>query len=131
MTPSPSPSSRSPHRTVLPNGLTVLVTENPAADIVATRILVQAGGRREPLEQAGVSGLLASVLTKGTEQHSSRDIAEIVESMGASLGADAAADYSMLGAKTVSGDFPAILSLMGEILRSPTFPEPEVMLEQR
>ncbi|MEO0407650.1 MAG: pitrilysin family protein, partial [Cyanobacteria bacterium P01_A01_bin.135] len=46
-------------------------------------------------------------------------------------GADAAADYSMLGAKTVSGDFPAILSLMGEILRSPTFPEPEVMLEQR
>ncbi|MGB3613288.1 MAG: insulinase family protein, partial [Elainellaceae cyanobacterium] len=86
---------RSTHRTVLPNGLVVLVTENPAADIVATRILLQAGGRREPANQAGVSGLLASVLTKGTTQHSSHEIAEIVESLGASLGADAAADYSM------------------------------------
>ncbi|MGF1538032.1 MAG: M16 family metallopeptidase [Elainellaceae cyanobacterium] len=119
------------HRVVLPNGLVVLITENPAADIVATRILVQAGGRREPVEQGGVSGLLASVLTKGTVHHSAYEIAETVESLGASLGADAASDYCMMGAKTVSGDFPAILALMAEILRSPTFPEDEVELEQR
>ena len=131
MTPPSTPTSRKTHRTVLANGLVVLVTENPAADIVATRILVRAGGRREPLEQAGVSGLLASVLTKGAGSHSSRDIAEIVESMGASLGADAAADYSMLGAKTVSADFSAVLALMATILRSPTFPESEVALERR
>ena len=129
---SPHPTQRrNTHRTVLPNGLVVLVTENPAADIVATRILLQAGGRREPSNRAGVSGLLASVLTKGTTQRSSHEIAETVESLGASLGADAAADYSMIGAKTVSGDFPPILALMAEILRSPTFPESEVALEQR
>ncbi|MGF1514860.1 MAG: M16 family metallopeptidase [Elainellaceae cyanobacterium] len=129
---TPNPTQRcNTHRTTLPNGLVVLVTENPAADIVATRILIQAGGRREPLEQSGVSGLLASVLTKGTARQSSREIAETVESLGASLGADAASDYCMLGAKTVSADFPKILELMAEILRSPTFPEAEVALERR
>ncbi len=132
MSPTPDlPQRCSTHRAVLPNGLVVLITENPAADIVATRVLVQSGGRCEPPEQGGVSGLLASVLTKGTAHYSSHEIAETVESLGASLGADAASDYCMLGAKTVSEDFPAILALMAEILRSPTFSEPEVALEQR
>lgn len=118
-------------RTVLSNGLTVVVIENPAADIVATRILIRGGGRCEQLDQAGVSHLLSAVLTKGTENLSSQDIAEKVESVGASLGADSASDYCLLSFKTVSADFPKILNLAAEILRSPSFPEHEIKLEQR
>jgi zinc protease len=40
------------HRTVLNNGIVVIVTENPAADIVAARMFVRAGSCCEKREQA-------------------------------------------------------------------------------
>jgi predicted Zn-dependent peptidase len=85
--------NRHVHRTVLNNGMVVLVVENPAADIIAARLFVRAGSLCDPPEQAGLAHLLATVLTKGTDELSSMEIAERVESVGASLGADAASDY--------------------------------------
>jgi predicted Zn-dependent peptidase len=123
--------NRTVHRAVLPNGMTVLCTENAAADIVAARVFIRAGGRYEPIAQAGLSHLLAAVMTKGTNRLTSQEIAERVESVGASLGADAATDYCLLSLKTVSSDFPEMLELVAELLRSPAFPEMEVELERR
>lgn len=118
-------------RTVLENGMVVLVVENPVADIVAARVFIRAGSIQETPEQAGLSHLVAAVLTKGTEDLSAREIAERVESVGASLSADAATDYFLLSLKTISADFADILTLAGELLRSPSFPKAEVELERR
>lgn len=118
-------------RTVLPNGVIVLVTENFSSDIVATRLLFEGGGRHEALEKAGVANLLATVMTKGTDRFSSQEIAAQIESVGASLGADATADYCLLGFKTVSEDFRSVLALAANIIRNPSFPEMEIDLERR
>lgn len=115
----------------LANGLVVLLTENPIADIVAARIFVGAGSTREPFNQAGLAYLMAATLTKGTHRFSSADIAEQVESVGASLGVERAPDYFLLSLKTVSEDFLDILTLAAELLRYPSFPEPEVELEKK
>jgi zinc protease len=123
--------NRTIHRTVLNNGLVVLAAENPAADIVAARLYLRVGGRYEPLAQTGLSHLLSAVITKGTAQMSSQQIAERVESVGASLGADAAADYFLFSLKTVSADFAEMLELLAEIMRSPAFPAAEVELERK
>jgi predicted Zn-dependent peptidase len=122
---------RAIHRAVLSNGMTVVCIENTAADIIAARIFIKAGSRYEPPHQAGLAHLLAAVITKGTDQLSSQEIAERVESVGASLGTDAAPDYNLLSLKTVSADFPEILALASELVRSPVFPESEVDLERR
>jgi len=122
---------RTMQRIITNNGIVVLALENPAADIIATRIFIKAGSRCEPRYQAGLSHLLSSVITKGTEQLSAAEIAERVESLGASLGADTTTDYFLLSMKTVSADFPEMLELAGDLLRSPTFPEAEVVLERR
>jgi zinc protease len=122
--------SQTLHRTVLNNGITLIAVENQAADIIAARLFFKAGSRWEPRDKAGLAHLLASVLTKGTEQLTASEIAEKIESIGASVGADAAADYFLVSAKTVSADFSSILHLVGEILRSPSFPEAEVQLER-
>jgi zinc protease len=119
------------HRSQLSNGIVVLVTENPAADIVATRLFLRGGQRAEAPDKAGLAHLVAAVLTKGTETKTSMQIAEQVESIGASLGTDAAPDYFLVTLKTVSEDFPAILTLAAEVLRSPSFPEAEFELERR
>lgn len=118
-------------RTVLKNGMVVLVVENPAADIIAARIFVRAGSCVISGEKAGLAHLLAAVLTKGTENLSSLEIAERVESVGARLSTDAATDYFLLSLKTVSTDFPDILHLAGELLRAPSFPESEIELERK
>lgn len=119
------------HRTTLDNGIVVLIKENLAADIIAARIFIRAGSRWEASEHSGLSHLVAAVLTKGTEQLSSLEIAERVESVGASLSTDSTTDYFLLSLKTVSSDFKEMLQLAGELLRSPTFPEHELELERR
>lgn len=126
-----SPQNRNLHRAILHNGIVVLAAENTAADIIAARLFMRTGGRYEPLDKAGISHLLCAVLTKGTDRLSSLDIAEQVESVGASLGTDSSTDYCLLSLKTVADDFPAMLDLASQILRSPSFPEAEVDLERR
>src|SRR5919199_3241623 len=118
------------HRTVLDNGIVVIAVENSAADIISSRIFVRAGSQYEPREKAGLSHLVSSVITKGTEKLSSLEIAERVESVGAQLSADTSSDYFLLSLKTVSADWPEILQLAGQIVRKPSFPEAEVELEQ-
>ena len=100
--------------------------ENPVADIVSARLFIRAGKAQEAPEAAGLASFLMGLLTKGTQTLSSLEIAEAVESVGASLGTDAAADYSVISLKTVSADFGPILSLAASLLRSPSFPEPEI-----
>lgn len=120
------------HRLVLDNGITLIVAENPAADLVASCLFLKnAGARWESRDKAGLSHLLAATITKGTERLSAVEIAEAVESLGANLGADATSDYFILSFKTVAADFAHLLHLATELLRSPTFPTAEVELEKR
>lgn len=125
--------SQSPNleRRTLANGLTVIAIENPAAEIVAARIFLRAGSLCEAPEQAGLAHLCAATLTKGTQRLSSLEIAEQVESVGASLGSDAGSDYFLVTLKTVRQDFDEILALAGEILRSPAFPPEQIDLERK
>jgi predicted Zn-dependent peptidase len=118
------------HRTVLDNGIVVLAIENAAADIISSRIFIRAGSQWESREKAGLAHLLSAVITKGTEQLSSLEIAERIESVGANLNAEATTDYFLLSLKTVSADWPEMLQLAGQMLRSPSLPEDEVELEQ-
>jgi predicted Zn-dependent peptidase len=125
-------SSQSVQRVVLDNGITVISIENNSADLIAGRIFLKnAGTRWEPREKAGIFHLLATVLTKGTQNLSAVEIAESVESIGASLSADATSDYFVLSVKTVASDFDRVLKLAAEILRSPVFPESEVAREKK
>ncbi|MEO0770798.1 MAG: pitrilysin family protein, partial [Cyanobacteria bacterium J06649_4] len=131
MTLSPLTEQPTTLRVVLPNGLTVIAIENPVADIVAARMFVRAGHGYETAKNSGLFGLLTAVLTKGTARKNALDIAEVVESIGASFGADVASDYSIVSLKTVSADFETVLALAAEVLQQPSFPEDEIELERR
>ncbi len=127
--PSKSPGLHC-HSAVLENGLKVLITENPAADIISARLLLDAGGRRDSA-QVGLSRMVAEVLTKGTATASARSIAAQIESTGSSLGVDSAPDYFLLALKTVSTEFAALLKLAAELIQTPTFPPEELELERK
>ncbi|MBU6229482.1 MAG: insulinase family protein [Cyanobacteria bacterium REEB459] len=119
------------YRTVLSNGLTLIGLENPAADIIAARLFIGTGQILETPETHGLVSFLMALLTKGTTTLSALAIADRVESVGASLGTDAAPDYSVISLKTVSADFEEIFTLATQLLRYPSFPEAEIDLERR
>ena len=120
------------HRSVLANGITLIIVENQAADIISGRFFFKGAGTIvEQPEQAGLAHLVSAVITKGTKNFSALEIAEKIESIGAGLGADASTDYFALSLKTVSADFPVMLGLLEEVMRSPVFPESEVELERK
>lgn len=128
---SPPTQSIATTRTQLANGLTLIVTPNPVADIVSAQIFIKAGQAQETADTASLFTLLADVILKGTQRKTSLQIAEAVESVGASFGSDVAADYSQISLKTVSADFESVLALAAEVIREPSFLESEVELEKR
>ncbi|MGQ9838098.1 MAG: M16 family metallopeptidase [Cyanobacteriota bacterium] len=117
-------------RIVLTNGATLLLGQNPTIDILAAHCFFCGGSRVEQPEQAGVTSLMATVLTKGTQQRDSQAIATWVESLGAALSIDSAADYFEVSLRCIAADFPELLKLLSEILRDPSFPEAEVERER-
>ena len=131
LTPAAPTQGPTTTRAQLANGLTVIVTPNPVADIVSAHIFIKAGQAQETAETAGLFTLLTDVIIKGTASKTSLQIAEAVESIGASFGSDVASDYSLVSLKTVSADFEAVLGLAAEVVRSPSFPTQEVDLEKR
>lgn len=52
-----------PKRAVLPNGLVLLTSEQRALPIVSIELLIEAGSRYEPANQAGLANLTARLLT--------------------------------------------------------------------
>lgn len=110
-------------RTRLPNGLTVLVRENPAAPVVAYSLMVKMGARTETPDTAGISNLLQLMLVRGTERMDGEQIAEAADRMGGSIDAYGDADYSEITATALSRSWQEMLELVGDVALRPTLPD--------
>ena len=113
-------------RTTLPNGMTLLVRENWANPSVVVNGVLRGGSANETREQAGLAQFTAALLTRGTTSRSFEDIAETVESVGASIGVGSGVYLSTFGGKCLHEDLPTLLTLLGEVLQSPSFPSEQV-----
>lgn len=116
--------------TVLSNGLTVTVLEDNRLPLVSYRLALRVGTAFDPPQLPGLTDLLAGLLPEGTASRSSRQIADEVARMGASLNAGANSDYTIIAASALS-KFQEILELMAEIVMQPSFPEKEVDLAKQ
>ena len=112
--------------TTLPNGMTLLVRENWANPSVVVSGVLRGGSANETREQAGLAQFTAALLTRGTTGRSFEDIAETVESVGASLGVGSGVYLSTFGGKCLHEDLPTLLALLGEVLHRPSFPPEQV-----
>lgn len=112
----------------LPNGVTVLARENFASPSVVIHGYLPAGALLEPQEKAGLASLTASALMRGTRERTFNEIFRSVESIGASLEIGAGTHFASFRGKCLAEDLPALLKLVGEVLRWPEFPKREVEL---
>lgn len=114
--------------TVLENGLKIVVLEDRRLPLVSFRLIFLAGDASEPPDAIGLNSALASMLNEGTENYSSKMLAEEIERLGASLGASSGPDNTRISASCLSFYVPDILRLMQELVLKPTFPQKELDL---
>lgn len=116
-----------PHeKTVLPNGLTVLLMEKRGVPMVSFAAIVKAGSTSDPAGQEGLASLTAGLLRKGTARRSAQKFAEELDYIGASFAADAGSDFTSISCEFLAKDLDKGLDLVSDAVLHPAFPEAEV-----
>lgn len=124
-------SIAAPFRTTLPNGLKIIVFEDKRFPLISYRLAFGFGDANDPADETGLTTALTSMLTEGTESYSSRQLAEEIERLGASISANSSDDFTIVSASALSLYNADILRLISEIVFRPTFPEDELSLFKR
>jgi predicted Zn-dependent peptidase len=118
-------------RLVLPNGLTVLVRENPSAPVVALTLLSRAGAADEAPDVNGVTALLGRVLLKGTRTLSAVDIARAAEDAGGGIESGVDQEYAELRAWGLARHWRRLLALLHDVGTAPRLADEEIERERR
>ena len=120
-----------PFTTTLANGLKVVVFDDKRLPLVSYRLGFLAGDASEPDDAVGVTSAMASMLTEGTLKYSSRELAEKIERLGASVTASSSEDFLIVSASSLSIYASEVLQLVSETVFEPVFPEAELDLYKR
>ncbi len=118
-----------PVEATLPNGIRVLILEDHRFPLVTLEIEVDgAGPLYEPATQPGLAGVTARLLTEGTKTRTSKQIAEQIDAMGASLSSSAGfgSVAAVVSASGLSDTFDEWFALTTDVLLHPSFPTEEL-----
>lgn len=99
----------------------LIVQENHLDNTVAIQANVMAGGINDPAGKAGLAGLTAAMLERGTRQHDKLTLARMLESMGSELNFGADLERATISGRSLSQNLNQTLTLLYEMLKSPAF----------
>jgi zinc protease len=116
----------SPARTVLANGSVLLVQPTAMAPAVTIDCTFDAGSLFDPPDLPGVGQMVGRVLDHGTLRRTASVIAEELDERGVALRVTTTRHRLSVSATCLSEDFPAVLAILLDISRRPTFPESEI-----
>ena len=118
-------------RHLLPNGMTVIVRENPAAPVVTASLQVRVGSRFETPETAGITNFLLRAMLRGTSRRSATELAEAAEEIGGSLDASGEVESAEIRGEALARHWEGLLGLIAEVALEPSFPGEEIERERR
>jgi len=116
-------------RSVLPNGLVVLQSEDHSLPFVTMELLIDSGSLRDPAGEEGLSNITASTLLLGSASKTALQISEELDFMGASLNASSGREYTIVSLRVLKKDLLKGFALLMDALTQPTFPEEELKRE--
>jgi zinc protease len=110
-------------RHTLPNGLKILVVPNRATPYVSIELGLLAGAWTEA--KPGTASLALGMLTKGTQGHTEKELAEELETYAISLSGSSNMDTSTVTAGCLTEHLERAVTLLGEVVQKPVFPPQE------
>ncbi|MBO0769696.1 MAG: insulinase family protein [Solirubrobacterales bacterium] len=123
------------HReTTLASGVRIVTEAIPSVRSVSLGFWIGTGSRAESDAQAGLSHLLEHLLFKGTATHSSLEIDQLFDAMGAEINAGTGRETTSLYARVIDEHLPAAFDAMADMVFAPALAdidaEREVILEE-
>ena len=126
LSPHALPGPSNTLRETLPNGLTVLIRENPTSPSVVISGYVLAGAEDEPRDKSGLASFTADVMERGTRRRPFSVLYEEIESIGASFGVTGSTHLTLFGAKGLSEHLSLLLDILADVLQHPAFEAQDV-----
>jgi predicted Zn-dependent peptidase len=117
-------------KTVLENGVTVLVDEMRDVRSFALGIFVGTGSGEEPASRRGISHFLEHVLFKRTRRRSTVRIAREIDRLGGDVDAFTTKEYTGFYAHGLDSHFAEALDLLSEIVLAPAFEAEDIEVER-
>ena len=120
-----------PQEKTLANGLRVIVVERPGVPLLSAALIVRSGSEADPPKLAGLAQFTGDLLTQGTATRTAPQIASEIESLGASLTAEAGWDSIELNLKTLSANAGHAFEILADVARNPKFADDEIERHRR
>jgi zinc protease len=110
----------------LDNGLPVLFVERGELPLVGMTMRFDAGYSADKGRILGTAGLTGAMLDEGTENYDALEISDLIERLGAGIGAGSSLDNTSVSLTALVPNLRDSLELYAEIIRQPTFPEEDL-----
>jgi len=118
-------------KTILKNGLRVVVVPMKDNPTVTVLVLVEAGSKYETKDLNGISHFLEHMCFKGTEKRPKAiDISKELDAIGSQYNAFTTQEYTGYYAKSDAKHFKKIFDVVSDIYLNSTFPETEMQKEK-
>ncbi|TMQ69141.1 MAG: insulinase family protein [Candidatus Eisenbacteria bacterium] len=112
----------------LPNGLVVWIVRRPSLPLASFVLQIRGGSSLDA--KAGIASMTAALLDDGTRRLSAREFVNAVEALGATLGASASEEQTVVSLNALTRHLDDALVLMGEMVTTPAFREEEIERER-
>ena len=104
----------------------LLVEESNDLPLVHFTVVLRTGSAEDPEGCEGLTRLSARSLRRGTHKRDTTAIEETIDALGAELSIDTSPSFVRLSGSCIKRSLEPTLSLVGELLREPSFPEAEL-----
>ena len=118
-------------KTKLGNGLEVILLESHTIPKFHGELYFRSGNAASARRGTSLAEMTATMVRTGTSRHSSREIEELLRSLGADLSVSAGQDTSAISFAGLSDHAEPLLQVVNELAREATFPAGEFERERR
>ena len=117
-------------RTSLTNGIPVYILPYGTVEVAEVQIIFKAGKAFQ--DKVGLSSYTARMLSEGTENYTSKQLAEKLDDHGSWVHHDMGAEFVSINLTSLVDELEATLPVLHEVVCNPVFPESEfTKLKQR
>jgi predicted Zn-dependent peptidase len=110
----------------LANGVEVAVANRPTVPIVNVALQFDAGYAADAGAKLGLANFTAAMLDEGAGAYDALELAGELEKLGASINVGSNLDTTTVRLSTLKENLAASISLLGDVVRRPTFAEEEI-----
>ncbi len=116
------------HEATLNNGMKVVLAERHAVPVIQVAIQFDAGYAADSVEGGtlGNASFTGAMLDEGTARRSALDIAEELETLGATLASNSTLDTTAVAMSALQENLRGSLDILADVIRNPAFAQTEI-----